>query len=254
MTVAKRISPGSILTGGLCLAVAAFMLWAVQTTALDRGPLHRHAREVLAGSPVRDAMATRVATGIMNGPGSVHGTRGPIALDPALVTQAVRAAATTEPQLAAQLAASAPIVVVVPDGDVPDLAQWADLLRAAMHAISFFAVLTITYALLRIDHRFRAIGRIGRWAIVSGGSTLVLFQLVPRALLHRLGGWIAVGGAVAGAGESLVPISLALIVTGGIAVFAAHRWELHDRQQLLSVIPRAPTRSTNGPGPWQSPV
>jgi hypothetical protein len=291
MTVAKRISPGSVLTVGLSLAVAAFTLWAVQATALDQGSLHRHARDVLSESPVRDAMATRVANGIMiNVPGGVaadpslvatvasraieqpefvaafaaaldrvqarvvHGTEGPITLDPALVTQAVRAAGATEPQLATPIAATAPIVVGVPDREIPDLARWADLLEAAVRAFAFFAVLLITYALLRIEHRVWALARIGRWAIVLGVSTLGLFWLVPRALVRPLGGWIAVGGAVAGAADVLVPISLVLIAVGGLAVFGAHRWEARDRQQLLSVIPRAPTRSTNGPGPWESPV
>lgn len=287
----NRISSGSVLTLGLCLASAAFALWAVQATALDPGPLHRDAREVLAESPVRHAMVTRVvsalsttvpagvavdptvlatvASGAIEQPAFVHafagaldrvqahvvdGASGPITLNPALVMQAVRAAGAGEPQLAAALASSTPLVVQVPSDQVPDFAHWADLWRNAVRALAFFALLLVTYGMLGVDHRVWAIGRIGRWAIVTGVGTLAVFSLLPRVLLRPLGGWVAVGGAVLEAGDHLVPISLALIAAGAIVVVGAHRWEARDRQRLLAVIPHAATRSTAGSNPWESPV
>jgi len=291
MGVTNRISPGRVLTIGLCLASAAFTLWAVRATALDPGPLHRSAGEVLSEPPVRDSLTTQVSAAIVTsvpaGGGAdpaavatvaaralqqpefveafagaldrvqshvVDGTEGPITLDPALVTQAVRAAAASEPRVAVPPAASPGLVVVVPDDDIPNLARWADVVKATMRALAFFALLLITYALLRIEHRVWALVRIGRWAIVVGVSTLAVFWLLPRLVLRPLGGWIAVGGAVAGAGDVLVPIAFALIAGGALAVFAAHRWEAHDRRRVLSVIPRSPTRSATGAESWESPV
>lgn len=281
----RRIAPGTVLTIGLCLAALALGLWAVQTTALDHGALHRGAGEVLSERPARQAMQSRLALAIGTSGVTadaatvdalagraleepefvaafaggldqvqdhvVDGTTGPITLDADLVTQAVRRAAVGDPQLAAPLAATKPLVVEVPVDDIPDLARWAHLWEAAVRALVFVALLLITYGLLRNEHRVWALGRVGRWAIVVGVATLTLFWLVPRALVRPLGGWIAVGGAVAGAGEQLVPIALVLVAAGALAVIAAHRWETHDRKRVLSAIPRAPTRSTT---PWESPV
>jgi hypothetical protein len=268
-----------------------FALWAVQTTALDPGPLHHDAREVLDNPPVEHAMATRVAeaistsipSGVAADPNTidivaaraiqqpefvaafgsaldqvqahvVRGVAGPITLDPTLVSQAVRAAGTDQPELASTLASGNPLIVQVPDDQVPDLARWADLWHAAVRALALFSLLLLAYGLFRIEHRVWAIGKIGRWAIALGVGTLAVFWLLPRALLDPLGGWIAVGGVVLGAGDVLVPISLALIGLGIVAVVSAHRWETHDRRRVLSVIPQAATRSTRSPSPWESPV
>jgi hypothetical protein len=291
--VTSRISPSAVLTTGLCLASAALLLWAVQVTVLDPGPLHRGAREVLSEEPVQSAMTTRLTSALVTtAPGGasidpaattvlvtrsleqpafvaafaaalddiqshvVAGTEGPITLDPELVAEAVKAAGAADPRFAPLLAALPPLVIQVPDDEVPDLAQWADLWSATVRALAFFALVLLTYALLRIEHRVWAIGRIGRWAIVIGFATLALFWLLPRALLRPLGGWIAVGGAVVASGDVLVPVSLVLIGGGTLAAFGAHRWEAQDRRRLLSAIPRAPSRSHSGhdAGPWQSPV
>ena len=107
---------------------------------------------------------------------------------------------------------------------------------------------------LRVEHRIWAIGRIGRWAIAIGVGTIALFWVVPRALLGPLGGWIAVGGSVAQAGEVLLPISLVMIATGTLAVVSAHHWEARDRQRVLSVIPRTSDRVPSASNPWESPV
>lgn len=291
MGVTNRISPSRVLTLGLCLASTAFVLWTVQATVLEPGPLHRGARAVLSEEPVQRAMTTRLAhaivttapTGVASDPNVaarvaarsleqpefvaafadaldrvqahvVTGAEGPITLDPERVAQAVRAAGATEPELAGALDATPDLVVAVPDDQVPDFARWSDLWKATMRAFAFFALLLITYAMLRIEHRVWAMGRIGRWAIVVGVSTLALFWLLPRALLRPLGGWIAVGGAVVASGDALVPISLVLIAGGALVAFGAHRWEANDRRRVLSVIPRSPTRSTTGPGSWESPV
>ena len=155
----------------------------------------------------------------------VEGATGSITLDPVLVTQAARAAAAGDQQLASALTTAAPLVVEVPTDEIPDLAQLADLWAAAVRALAFFAILLITYGLLRIEHRVWAIGKIGRWAIVVGIGTLATFWLLPRVLLRPLGGWIAVGGAVAASGDVLVPVSLVVVATGALAVIAAHRWE-----------------------------
>ena len=287
----SRISPSSVLTLGLAIASLAFALWSVQTVALDPGPLHDHAREVLAESPVHQAMETRVAAalsanvppGVAADPTAVatlvaqtidqpefvaafaaaldqvqdrvvRGTDGPISLDPARVTQAFRAAGANDPQLAAVLASTTPLGVQVPEDNVPDLAHWADLWRAAIRALALFAIVLVSYALLKIEHRVWAIGRVGRWLIAVGVGTLAVFWALPRALLRPLGGWIAVGGAVLGAGDVLVPISLVLIAIGAGAVVAAHRWEVHDRARVLSVIPAATSRSQAASGRWESPV
>lgn len=286
----NRISAGAVLTIGLCLATAAFGLWAVQVTALNQGPLRRNAEQILAESPAHNAMTQRVARAIVTTTSSggavdptvlaavasqtleqrefiaafagalddvqahvVKGATGPITLDPGLVTQAARAAAEGNPELTTALAATAPLVVDVPTDEVPDLAQWADLWKAAMRALAFFSILLITYGMLRIEHRLWALGKIGRWSIVVGVATLAMFWLLPRALL-QLGGWIALGGAVAASGDVLVPVSLVLVACGAVAVIAAHRWEAHDRKRVLSAIPRNATRSTAAPGHWESPV
>ena len=287
----NRIAPGAVLTAGLCLVTAAFGLWAVQATALDRGPLHRNAERVLSASPVQEAMTVRLTRALattrspgaaMNAPtiaivatraleqpefvaafaGAldnvqahvVEGATGPITLDPALVSQAVRAVGAADPQLAPAGAVTAPLVIEVPTDELPDLAQWADAWKAALRAFLFFALLLITYGVLRSEHRAWALGRIGRWAIVVGVSTLAVFWLLPRLVLRPLGGWIAVGGAVAGAGDVVVQVAFVLIGVGAIAVFGAHRWEAHDRRRVLSVIPRSPTRSATGAESWESPV
>jgi hypothetical protein len=289
--VANRVSPGTVLTIGLCLASIAFMLWAVQATALDPGALHADAREVLSESPVRHAMTTRVAGAIVTGvPADVAdpdlvavvaaraieqpqfvaafadaldqvqehvaaGAVGPIVLDPARVTEAVRAAGATVPQLALPLATTPQLVVAVPDDQIPSLAQWTDVWKMTVRVLAFGALLLVTYAVLCVEHRIWAVRRIGRWAIVVGLATLGLFWVLPRVLLRPLGGWIAVGGAVAASGDVLVPISIALVAGGALAVVGAHRWDAHDRRRVLSVIPRAQTRSaTAGHGRWESPV
>jgi len=286
--VKSRISPATVLTIGLCLASTAFVMWAVQATALEPGPLHRNARAVLSESPTRDAMTQRVVgalvtSGVASNPtviaavatqtveqsefvaafaGAldhvqahvVEGSTGTITLDPILVTQAARSAAAGDPQLASALATIAPLTVEVPTDEIPDLAQLADIWEAAMRALAFFAILMITYGMLRIEHRVWAIGKIGRWAIVVGVGTLVTFWVLPRVLLRPLGGWIAVAGAVAASGDVLVPVSLVLMAGGAFAVIAAHRWEEHDRKRVLSRIPRTATRSSAAPGNWESPV
>ena len=280
----RRIAPGTVLTIGLLLASVAFVMWAVQSTAFERGPLHREAAAVLSESPARNAMHARLtaaiagaapvtpgnadalATGALDQPEFVtafagaldrvqdhvvDGATGAITLDPTPVGEAVRAAAATDPQLAVAVARLQPLVVQIPEDEIPDLAQWVDVLEAALRALAFFAVLLITYGVLGDEHRVWAMGRIGRWAIVVGILTLTMFWLVPRVLLRPLGGWIAVGGAVAGAGDQLIPVSLALVAFGAVAVIGAHRWETNDRKRTLSTIPHAPSRSTT---PWESPV
>jgi hypothetical protein len=186
----------------------------------------------------------------------VDGTEGPIILNPLLVSEAVQAAGATDPQFAGRVAEMPPLEIQVSEEQVPDLARWADLWTTAVRAFAFLGLLFITYAMFRIEHRVWAIGRIGRWAMVAGLATLALFWVLPRALLRPLGGWIAVGGAVVASDDILVPISFVLIAAGALAAFGAHRWEAQDRRRLLSVIPRAPSRSHAGsdPGPWQSPV
>ncbi|MGZ6973797.1 MAG: hypothetical protein ACXVKQ_07670, partial [Acidimicrobiia bacterium] len=184
----------------------------------------------------------------------VNGVGGPITLDPVLVTEAVRNASADQPQFAAALATSPPLVIQVPDDKVPDLSRWANLWQAAVRVLAFLSLVLITYGMLKVEHRTWAIGRVGRWAIVVGLTTLTLFWLLPRALLDPLGGWIAVGGAVLDSGDVLIPISLVLVAVGGATVIGAHRWETHDRDRVLSVIPHAPTRSPGGASPWESPV
>jgi hypothetical protein len=289
--VKNRLSPGAVLTLGLLLVSIAFLLWAAQVTALEPGPLHRSAGEVLSESPARNAMVTRltrdlvtdvptaagvdpatltaIATAAVDQPEFVtafagaldhlqthvvDGTIEPITLDPALVSQAVRTAATAanQPQLAAAVATSAPLVIDVPVDHVPDLAHWADLWKAAVRALAFIGLLLVTYGMLKIEHRLWAVGRIGRWSIGVGLTTLAVFWLLPRALLRPLGGWIAVGGAVLASGDLVVPVSLALVGIGTVTVIAAHRGELHDRKRVLSEIPRAMTRSRKST--WESPV
>jgi hypothetical protein len=284
----NRFSPASALTLGLCLATMAFGLWSLQTTALDQGPVHRDAREVLEESTVHQSMVNRVAAAVaLNSSPSdpatlavvaaqtvaqpefveafagaldqvqehvVKGATGPITLDPTLVTQAIAAAAAGQPQLGSALNGASPINVSVSDEQVPNLEHWADLWEIATRALAFFGLLLITYGLLRIEHRVWAFGRIGRWLMVVGVGTLVMFWLLPRVLLRPLGGWIGVAGAVVEAGEFLVPIALGLIAVGAVAAICAHRWEAHDRQRTLSVIPRNETRSGATPSRWESPV
>jgi hypothetical protein len=286
--VNNRISPAAVLTAGLCLVGTAFVLWAVQVTALDQGPLNRNAEAVLAESPTHDAMTQRVAraiatTGVAANPvviaavanqtieqsefvdafgkgldrvqaHVVDGATGSITLDPVLVTRAAQAAAAGDPELASALTTTDPLVVEIPTDDIPDLAQLTDIWTASARVFGFFGILLVTYGMLRIEHRVWAFGRIGRWAIVVGLGTLAMFWLLPRMLLRPLGGWIAVGGAVAASGDVLVPVCLVLVATGAVAVIAAHRWEEHDRKRVLSAIPRSPTRSTAAPGHWESPV
>ncbi len=184
----------------------------------------------------------------------VEGAIGPITLDPVLVTRAIRAAAAGSPEIASAITAATPPAVGVPTEEIPDLARWTDLWELVGRALAFFGVLLITYGLLKIDHRLWAVGKIGRWAVVVGAGTLAMFWLVPRTLLRPLGGWIAVGGAVASSGEVLVPVSLIMVGAGAVAVIAAHRWEAMDRKRLLSAIPRTATRSSTGPSHWESPV
>jgi hypothetical protein len=279
-----------VLTLGLCLASAAFALWAVQTTALDEGSLHRNAREVLAESTVRGAMTNRLAGAlaatapaatadptafaalserVLDQPAFVaafagaldriqarvtRGASGAITLDPVLVNEAVRSATADQPTVLAELTAGPPLAIQVPEEQAPDLAQWADLWRAATRAFACFGLALITYGLLRIDRRLWAIGKVGRWAIGVGVATLALFWLAPRALLEPIGGWVAVGGAVARGGAPLITAALAMIMAGVLAVVAAHRWQANDRARVLSVIPHAPSRSAAGSHPWQSPV
>jgi hypothetical protein len=305
MDMRQRVAPGTVLTIGLCLASVAFVMWAVESTVVDRGPLHDEAREVLAESPAQKAMHTRLAQAIalsravdpaaldalvdrtMEQPEFVEafagaldhvqehvveGATGAITLNPGLVTAAVRAAATGNPQVNAPLATQNPIVVQIPDDEIPDLAQWARLWEAVTRGLTLFGLLLVGYGILVSDHRVWAFGRVGRWAIVVGSGTVVAFWLVPRLLVRPMGGWIAIGGAVAGASEELVPVALALVALGALAVIASHRWGDSDRRRVLSAIPRAPTRSTTAraagrsrkpspapaptPAPtrWESPV
>jgi hypothetical protein len=288
--VRDRIPAGSILTFGLCLATLAFTLWAIGATAITAGPLHRDAAGVLEQSPVHQTMTNRVVGAIaaqvptggaidpvvlaavadktLEQPAFVaafakaldqvqehviHGTVNPITLDPALVAQAARDAAAGHPELAGPLAAGTPIVVAIPDGDVPDLSRWADLLRLATRVLAFFALVLVTYGALRVEHRVWALGRICRWAIVVGVGTLALFWVLPR-VLQALGGWTGVAGVVLGANDALVPIAFLLIAGGAAGVMAAHRWESHDRRRVLAKIPGPSTRAAGTASPWESPV
>src|SRR5689334_14374520 len=60
MAMRRRIAPGAVLTVGLCLASVSFVMWAVETTVVDRGPLHDEARQVLSESPAQKAMDNRL--------------------------------------------------------------------------------------------------------------------------------------------------------------------------------------------------
>jgi hypothetical protein len=277
MDMRRRVAPGTVLTVGLCLASVAFVMWAVESTVVDRGPLRDEARQVLSESPAHQAMQTRLAQSLAPTQGVdpaaldafvdrtmeqpefveafagaldrvqehvVEGTSGAITLNPGLVTEAVRAAATGNPQVNAALATQNPVVVQIPDDELPDLAQWARLWETVLRGLAVVGLLLITYGVARSDHRVWAFGRVGRWAIVVGTGTIVGFWLVPHVLVRPLGGWIAIGGAVAGASEELVPVALALVALGALAVIAAHRWGDSDRKRVLAAIPRAPTRST----------
>ena len=270
MDMRRRIPPGTVLTIGLTLASIAFVMWAVQTTVVEPGPFHDEAREVLSESPAQKAMQTRLAQALaltrgvdpaaldalvvrtMEQPEFVEafagaldrvqghvvdGTTGAITLDPGLVTRAVAAAATGNPQVNATLATQNPVVVQIPDDEIPDLAQWARLWVAVLRGLALCGLLLVAYGLFASDHRVWAFGRVGRWAIVVGSGTVVVFWLVPRVLVRPMGGWIAIGGAVAGASEQLVPVALALVALGALAVIAAHRWGDSDRERILSAIP-----------------
>jgi hypothetical protein len=280
----RRIAPGTLLTIGLCLASVAFVMWAVETTVIDRGPLHDEAKEVLSESPAQQAMQRRLTmalavtqgvdpaalnglvartmqqpefvaafAGALDGVQEhvVEGATGPITLDPALVTQAIHAASTGDPQVNVTVTTAHPIVVQIPDDEIPNLAQWAQLWESVLRGLAFLGLLLVTYSVLVSEHRVWALGRIGRWAIVVGGGTLALFWLVPRLVVRPLGGWIAIGGAVAQSSEQLVPVSLALVAIGALAVIGAHRWHANDRKRVLSSVPHAPTRSG---ARWESPV
>jgi hypothetical protein len=58
MHMRRRVAPGTVLSVGLCLASVAFVMWAVESTVVERGPLHDEAREVLSESPATSAMQT----------------------------------------------------------------------------------------------------------------------------------------------------------------------------------------------------
>ncbi len=284
-----RISPGSILTLGLCLASLAFTMWAVEATAITQGPLHRDARAVLEQPPVRESMTNRVATAIatqipsgavdpqvlaevadktLQEPAFVaafaraldqvqahvmHGTVGPITLDPVLVAQAARDASAGQPELAAPLSIGTPLTVGLADDQVPDVAHWADLWQGITRVLAFFGLVLMTYGTLRVEHRIWALGRICRWAIAVGAGTLALFWVLPR-ILEELGGWIGVGGVVLGANDALIPIAFVLIAGGALGMATAHRIEAHDRRRLLAAIPGPSTRSAGVANPWESPV
>jgi hypothetical protein len=287
--VRDRIPASSIQTFGLCLATLAFTLWAMGATAIVSGPLHRDAASVLEQSPVHRTMANRVAGAIaaqiptggavdpvvlaavadatLEQPAFVaafanaldqvqehvmRGTVNPISLDPVLVAQAARDASAGHPELAAALSAGTPIVVGIPDDDVPDLSHWADLWQGATRVFAFFALVLVTYGALRVEHRAWALGRICRWAIVVGVASLALFWVLPR-VLEALGGWIGVGGVVLGGNDTLVPIAFVLIAGGIAGVVTAHRFEAHDRRRVLSAIPGPSTRG-GATNPWESPV
>jgi hypothetical protein len=295
MNMRRRVAPRTVLTIGLCLVSVSFVMWAVASTVVDRGPLHDEARTVLSESPAQKAMTTRLSFALATTGGVdpaalealvertmqqpefveafagaldrmqehvVEGATGAITLNPGLVTEAVRAAAIGNPQVNATVTTQDPVVVQIPDDEIPDLAQWARLWEAVLRGLAFLGLLVVTYGLLVSEHRVWAVGRIGRWAIVVGAGTLALLWLAPHLVVRWLGGWIAVGGAVAGASEQLVPVALALVALGALAVIGAHRWGHSDRKRVLSRIPRAPTRSarsratTSTPAPtrWESPV
>jgi hypothetical protein len=305
MDMRRRIAPGSVLTIGLCLASVAFVMWAVESTVIERGPLHDEAGQVLSESPSQQAMHTRLAQSLALTRGVdpaaldavvdltmqqpefveafgdaldrvqehvVEGASGAITLNPSLVTRAVRIAATGNAQVNVPLATQNPVVVQIPDDEIPNLAQWARLWETVLRGLALVGLLLILYGVARSDHRVWAFGRVGRWAIVVGSSTVVLFWIVPRVVVRPMGGWIAIGGAVAGASEELLPVALALVAMGALAVIAAHRWGDSDRRRVLASIPRAPTRSTgaraattacppvaaSSPSPaptrWESPV
>jgi hypothetical protein len=286
MDMRRRIAPGTALTVGLCLAAIAFVMWTIQSAVVDRGPLHDEAHQVLSESPSQTAMHTRLAQSLAPTRGVdpaaldalvdrtmqqpefveafadaldrvqehvVEGATGAITLNPGLVTTAVRAAATGDAQVNAPLATQSPVVVQIPDDELPELAQWARLWETVLRGLAFVGLLLVAYGLILSDHRVWAFGRVGRWAIVVGSGTIIGFWLVPRVLVRPLGGWIAIGGTVAGASEQLVPVALALVALGALAVIAAHRWGDSDRKRVLSAIPRTPTRSTGARAAGRAP-
>jgi hypothetical protein len=287
--VRDRISPGLVLTLGLAITTLAFMLWAVDATALRRGHLRHEAAAMLEEPPVQAAMSKRVADAIgtvipagsavspavvdavadraLEQPAFVtafaagldqvqahvaDGAVNPITLDPTLVALAAREASASEPSLAAVLAPATPLPVQIPDDEVPDLARWADLLRSSSQALAFVGMILITYGVLRVEHKPWALGRIGRWAVVVGAATLLLFWAVPYIVLDAIGGWIGVAGVVIAGDGHLVPIALLLLAGGALAILGAHRWEAHDRKRFLAVIPGRDGHPASTP--WQSPV
>jgi hypothetical protein len=287
--VHDRISAGFVLTLGLALCTVAFLLWAVESTVVTRGPLQRESAALLAEPPIRESMGGRVADAIAAQlpPGTavspavvlavadrtldqpafviafsggldqvqehvVDGAVNPIGLDPVLVAQAARDASANEPSLAALLAPARPLVVGIPDEEIPDLARWADFWSRATRALLFLAIVLVTYGALRVEHKPWAVGRIGRWALVVGASTLVLFWALPHVLFDAIGGWFGVAGVVVAGDDHLVPISLLLALGGALAILGAHRWEAHDRKRVLAVIPGQGDGASTAS--WQSPV
>lgn len=278
----SRVSAGLILTLGLMLSAVAFALWTLEVTVLDATRTADAASMVLHEAPVRQGMAERVGAALAADPSAdplapvptlpatrtvdqpefetafraavleVHrhifeGATGPIVLDPALVRQAAVVAGEPARNNAA-------LKVTIAEESLPDLSRSVRALRMMVPVLAVLGLLMVGAGFLIDEHRPWALGRVGRWMLITGAGTAIVYWVLPRVVLLPMGGWGGVVGAITATGEFLLPIALILLVGGVAAIVGARRWEESARDRALALIPRAATRSTDPLPPWRGPV
>ena len=264
------------------LSALAFALWTLEVTVLDAARTADAASMVLHEAPVRQGMAERVGAALAADPSAdplaavgvvpatrtvdqpefetafraavleVHrhifdGAQGPIVLDPALVRQAAIVAGEPPRDNGA-------LRVTIAEGSLPDLSPSVRALRMMVPVLAVLGLLMVGAGFLVDEHRPWALGRVGRWLVITGAGTATVYWVLPRVVLLPMGGWGGVVGAIAATGEFLLPIALMLLVAGMAAIVGARRWEEWARDRTLALIPRAATRRTEPLPPWRGPV
>jgi hypothetical protein len=269
----------------LCIADAAI---AVEQTVMTPDRLRAAAPGVLATGPVRREMTRRVANELQRQlPGAqglaqdrldalagaalreprfvdafadalvdldghvFQGHRGPVVLDDAAVTAAVRdAAASTTPELAASFAPGTRLTVSLETANAPDLHTLAGVVKSTARTALVVGLVLVVVGIEFAPRRRRAVARVGRWAIVLGSLHLVLFGLVARYVLAAFGAWPDVAAAlIRGASARALIVGTLLVAGGAVAVGAVHRIDTAARRRSRAAALQELSRRTS----WSPP-
>lgn len=175
----------------------------------------------------------------------VGAAEGPVQLDLAPVTQAVRDALIgVHPELAASLPASPP-TVELPTDKLPELAPLRAHAGRIGRVAGVAAVALLLAAFVIAADRPRILRRVGRWAVGLGAASVVMAWLVPSVISGADNSHLSVLGALGLAiGRPVAARAVVLTAAGAAAMVIAAAWRTRTATAVASGSPPADAAPT----------